>query len=226
MSNNVVYTAIYGTHDYGPGFVKCKPSCDCILFTDDKKLMLYLEKSKYTFKPVYREAPHPDSRRACRYFKTMPDIELKNYDISLWVDGNTAFYNDPAIIIDFEMSNSKYKLYRHWNGIKNIFIEGKRCIVLGKATDEEILPQLKEYRKTKYSNNDTIGACTYIMRRHNDSDVIEFGHKWWEEILKFSARDQVSWDFLKWKMNLKFDWIKTKRLSWVKIGPHNRRNLG
>ncbi|MFA5217264.1 glycosyltransferase domain-containing protein [Sulfuricurvum sp.] len=226
MDRKVVYTAVYGPHDYGPGFVRCKPSCECILFTDDRRLMLYLENRKSPFKAIYRDAPHPDPRRACRYFKTMPDVELKDYDVSLWVDGNTAFYKDPAVVIDSEMNGSNYKVYRHWNGIKDIFLEGNRCIRLDKATEEEIIPQLKEYGKTAYSNSDTIAACTYIMRRHNNSEVVEFGRKWWEEILKFSARDQVSWDFLKWKMNLKFDWIKTPRLSWVKIGPHNRRNLG
>ena len=220
----VVYTAIYGPLDYGPGFAGCVPTCDCVVFTDDTKLIAYLERRKSPFMPIYRAAPHPDPRRACRYFKTMPDTELSKYDISLWVDGNTCFRQDPAGIIRSEMISSAYMAYPHWNGVRDVYVEGHRCVVMRKALAAEIEPQLQEYRKTKYDST-IIAACTYIMRRHNIPGVIEFGRAWWNEILQFSARDQISWDFLRWKMDLQFEWIKTNRTSWVTIGPHARRRL-
>jgi hypothetical protein len=40
-----------------------------------------------------------------------------------------------------------------------------------------------------------LSTCTVILRSHNHPDLIRFGTTWWEHILNFSKRDQMSFDF-------------------------------
>ena len=46
-----------------------------------------------------------------------------------------------------------------------------------------------------------------LIRRHNESDVIETMELWWEELKYNSKRDQLSFNYSAWKTNLKFNYI-------------------
>ena len=38
-----------------------------------------------------------------------------------------------------------------------------------------------------------------LFRKHNNKNVIEFQEKWWNEVLTKSKRDQLSFNYIKWK---------------------------
>jgi hypothetical protein len=46
-----------------------------------------------------------------------------------------------------------------------------------------------------------------ILRRHNRPDLIRAMEDWWDEIVHYSKRDQLSFSFVAWKNNTSYTLI-------------------
>jgi len=64
-----------------------------------------------------------------------------------------------------------------------------------------------------------LSCTTYILRRHTGK-VEEFNRLWWEEICKGSRRDQLSFDYALWKMEMKANWFEVDNFDSHKINPY------
>ena len=53
----------------------------------------------------------------------------------------------------------------------------------------------KRYKKVKFPDNNGLIESCLIIRKHNEKDVILQMEKWYEEIEKYSHRDQLSFNF-------------------------------
>tara|TARA_Y100000310_G_scaffold205335_1_gene205685 strand:- start:1120 stop:1869 length:750 start_codon:yes stop_codon:yes gene_type:complete len=227
MKKIVVYTAIFGGYDdlYEP---LVKPdNVDFVCFTDNKNLKSDVWDVRYTLPLYYNYGLKNPFVRNARKFKALPHRFLSDYDYSVWADGNALCRGDvntlvTQYLIDSNMAvyDKMYCILDPWNCIyeerNRIFFFGNRNLKLApwkgiKAFKDD--PKLIEEQCIKYQNEGFpagIGllSAMVLVRRHNETDVVSMGEKWWEEMKYHSHLDQMSFNYVAWKKSFKFNWIK------------------
>ena len=59
------------------------------------------------------------------------------------------------------------------------------------------------YNKLNFPDNSGLSENSLIIRKHNDIKCIIFMEKWFNEIKKYSHRDQLSFNYIFWKTGYK-----------------------
>jgi hypothetical protein len=118
---------------------------------------------------------------------------------SLWLDANygASSKNNPAELLpDFE----HIMLQPHQLG--NPYLEAKSCQDMGKVADVvKFEQQIAFYRRDGLPDT----APSYrggILFRKPTEETIRFNLLWWNEILKWQMRDQLSLAYVIWKYNI------------------------
>jgi hypothetical protein len=158
---------------------------DFFCFTDNQKL-----RSKvWQLRPFDRGlVPH---EKASRLPKALPQRFFPDYEYSLYIDNTVVFKRLPNAS---DLEGAPFKAFRHpWR--KNPADEAD--IVVKHALDDPdvVAEQMRFYAGIRPLNEiTTLTAGTVLLRRHHDPRVRTFGETWWEQILLFSKRDQLSLD--------------------------------
>ncbi|MDX9856073.1 MAG: DUF616 domain-containing protein [Candidatus Moranbacteria bacterium] len=197
----VIYTAIFGDYDdlKNPP-EKLAKQCDFICFTDNKKI----KSDKY--KIVYCDKKELNNSKESRRYKILPHLYLPSrYEYSIWVDASIKLNN-------FKINNF-IEEYLGKDGVWAAFIHPERSCVyeeleacLQRKKDDYYLMknQIGEYEKEGYPKKNGLVANGFILRKHNDPEVIRVSREWWKEVKKNSVRDQLSFCYVAWKKNFKF----------------------
>ena len=82
-----------------------------------------------------------------------------------------------------------------------VYDEAKACIHLHKDTEENINYQVDTYKKDGYPKNIGMAETNVLLRRHNDIKCQMLGNMWASELLKYSHRDQLSFNYVCWKIH-------------------------
>ena len=210
--NNVIYTAIFGDYDCLeiPKYVS--KGFDFICFTDTDFKSDFWEVRKVL--PLYK-----DSTRNARRYKLLPHRYLKEYDISVWMDGNFLIRDDVNELIDKYLSDRNFACHDHKNCQLDprgcVYQEAKAIFQLGtndpnkkfKDDPDLITEQVNRYYKDGYPSNNGLIVSGILLRKHNEENVKITMEKWWEELKYGSKRDQLSFDYSAWKTDLKFNYI-------------------
>lgn len=80
------------------------------------------------------------------------------------------------------------------------------CIEDAKGDPDEIRAQITRYRAEGYPEHAGLAAGTVIMRRQTEA-VRRFNETWCHEVLNESMRDQVSFNYVCWKLGMEYDLI-------------------
>jgi len=197
----VVYTAIFGDYDDLKNQEIKSEKYDLYCFTDNKNL-----KSK-NFKIIYQKPTNQDSVRSAKIFKILPHKFLPQYEYSLWIDGSVLIKNpDLNLLIEKYLNNSDSALFKHPDR-DCIYDELEACIKLKKDEPAIMKKQIEKYRNENYPVHNGLAACTIILRRHNSKKIKELGESWWNEIERGSKRDQLSFNYIAHRNNVKYQEI-------------------
>ena len=148
---------------------------------DDIKV--FSEFAKFT-DPVYN----------AKIYKVLPHKFL-DCDISIWLDGNLSLKVPPEEMVDRFLGDADMALFKHphresihWEikWIEYQFRHRKDSPILRDAK-----AQFEHYKSQGFPRKTGIYYCGFIIRRHNKL-VEQFNEKWWAEITRWSARDQLS----------------------------------
>ena len=226
-----IYTSIFGAYDELIDEQFISPSIDYICFSD-------IEYSSKIWKVIKSTPIYEDSNRNAKKYKILPHRYLKDYDVSIWIDGNIKVINDPTKLID----KNPYKVFDHNQNVLDprdcIYKEANAIIYLGnenmKRTPEKgvknykdspnlIVNQVKRYQEEGYPANNGLATNSIILRWHNQQSVIDLMEDWWQEIKHNSKRDQLSFDYVCWKRNFKYKTISGDSRDndyFISLGPH------
>ncbi len=144
-----------------------------------------------TWRPLKLAHPLIPPEKLSRLPKTQPDLFFPEYQYSLYIDNTVVFKRLPC---NKDIQSAKFRAFRHpWrtNPLDEADIVVKSNLDAGKT----VADQLRFYAQN--SLLDSIGvltAGTVLLRDHNHPDVKKFGRLWWEQVLLFSKRDQLSLD--------------------------------
>lgn len=221
MKKFVLYTARFGEPGRFniPGMVP--PNVDRFCFTDLKvksgcHQMIPLRKEeefKNDFYDVVKMnlnhiSPMPIRRQ--RFVKIcIPDEIFNNYEYSVYLDCKRPADVDFNWILWFMELNGDFLTRRHPER-ECLYDEGKWLIEKEKYDTETIKKQLRFYRKEKYPRHNGLYHTSILFRRHTDR-LKEFSNLWWEQIEKYSYRDQVSLPYVAWKHNRRISLFPRRR---------------
>lgn len=196
-NNKVVYTVITGDYDdlKIPEYVN--EDWDYICFTDtDIKSDFWQIRNIHEFEL--------DPVRKSRKYKILPHNYLSEYDYSIYIDGSFVITGDMNEYINKYAKTNPMLCLTHPE--RNcIYDEADVCLSLKKDSENIIITQIEKYLVEKYPKNNGLIAGGIMFRKHNDPSVIEVMEDWNEEVLNYSRRDQLSFNYICWKKDFEYD---------------------
>ena len=211
MNKKVVYTSVFGNYDdvVEP---KLPEGWDWKCFSEQNSL------------PIYE-----DNMRNAKRYKILPHRFLKEYEISIYIDGNYIIKRDVNELVDRYLNDANAVFHNHNSqpaydkrnciydeartilmfGEKNMKITPERGMKNYKDNPEIIVNQMKRYVNDNYPEQNGLITGGVILRRHNEKDCIKVMEDWWKEIKYGSKRDQLSFNYVAWKNKFKFNYMNS-----------------
>jgi hypothetical protein len=225
-----IYTSIFGGYDDLIDDQYQMDGVDYICFTDR-------DLESETWKVIKSTPIYNDPNRNAKKYKILPHRYLKDYDYSIWIDGNIKVISDIRALCN----GDSYKVYDHMQVFDKrncIYDEAQAILNFGKINSERtpergiknwkdnpklIVDQMNRYISEGYPKNNGLATNPIIVRNHNDSDAIAVMEDWWSEIKYNSKRDQLSFNYIVWKNQFNFVYLQGDSRNneyFVSVGKH------
>lgn len=224
MNNKVIYSAMTGQYDEVLQPKIIAEGFDYILFTND-----YTE-GKYGIWQV-RNIPYHSSNntKVARWVKTHPHLLLPEYDVSLWHDGNVQvdsidyYCRINELISENVLMASMDHIHRQC-----IYDEAFEIMYLNIDSICHVLNEVCHIKHDDYPTQNGLIETNCILRMHQDQSVIEFCEGWWAMIDRYSLRDQLSCNYVAWKLGLDIKYIlpqgfSTRNHPYIHCNKHQRK---
>lgn len=206
----VVYTIILGRYDKPKRFSKQK-GYDYFLFTDDNSIERY-KNSNWTLLKVPDEVKNLNvsTVKMQRFLKLHPHLYFPNYELSIYIDGTIIIKGNLDEFL-LRILTPKFYFYTFEHPERNsIFQEIKAVVQLKKEKRSLAEIVYKKYVEEKYPNNNGLIESFLLIRKHNDKQCINIMNKWYSEIKNYSHRDQLSFNYIIWKNDIKMKYISKR----------------
>jgi len=195
----VVYSVITGDYD-AIHIPLCKEKeYDYILFTNNRKI------TSDFWKVIYIDnSDDEDDAMLSRRIKILGHRLVYEYDYSIYIDGKILIKGPITELIRKYSKTEPMLCFPHptWQDIRR---EANRVIELKKADNLVIEEQIKDYYSEGYKDECVlIEACILIRDHHNDQLKIVM-HEWWNQLNKYTYRDQISFPYVCWKNDFVID---------------------
>lgn len=222
QNRKVIYTAIFGGKDalHEPLFIP--EGFDFVCFTDN----INLKSEHWDIRIV--ESLFLDPVRNARYYKIMAHKVLPEYDQSVWIDGNMIVQGDCSQLVEKYLSKYSFATYDHskqkrrflrffwtidrklardcvYDELQDLISKTERGIYMDDI--ETMKNQVARYKNEGYPKHNGLAVTMVLLRNHHDPKVIELMEAWWNEISKGSRRDQLSFNYVAWKLNFPVQYI-------------------
>lgn len=193
----VVYTVLIGNYElYEPTYINKEWSLIC--FTDQN-----ITSKNWS---IVRVKDNNYPRKKAREIKIRCDKFL-DFDICLFIDSKFTIKCNLDKFIE-ENLKGDITLMEH-NKRVCVYDEARFCINNDIGNKKDILNQIRFYKEAGFPLNFGLYG-TGILIRKNTSDVIKFMKMWYNEIEKYSCRDQISFSYILWKNPIKLNTIPFK----------------
>lgn len=198
MKKFAIYTALIGGYDnvHQPQYTN--EQFDFILFTDE---VANYSAGIWQVRKV--EYHNEDKTRIARYVKTHPEELLPEYAATLWIDASILI-TSPFIY------DKVVQLYQDGVQLASVKHPYRDCIydeayvVYGLDTEKNIFNWCHYLRSIEYPRHNGLFESSLVYRR-NDVETKVVDDMWWECIVNYSRRDQLSLNYALWKNPLKIE---------------------
>jgi hypothetical protein len=186
-SRLVVYTALIGG-DQRLREVRLaeESSADFVCFTDDPAL----RSDTWQVIPVEPRLP-TDPVRSERYLKIVGHPVLAGYDRSLWVDNAVELLELPESFVDGWLDEADVAAPVH-TSYRTVLEEAEASVDLGRDDHLRVFEQLAHYVGSSPTAVETNPHWTALLARRRTPQVEAVMTTWWEHVLRYSRRDQLS----------------------------------
>lgn len=218
--NLILYSAHYGSADpLNPQVFGGFDNCRRVLFTDRRGVSLP------GVEVIHDPLDGLDPARASRRAKLMPHRHFPEADWSIWIDNKSRLKADPRLVLATvrAQSDAGFFAFPHFRR-DCVYQEGRTVAEMGLDDHRIIQERMHLYRAEGMPAHSGLIEGHFIIRRHHDPDLVRFGDRWFEHVLRYSRRDQISFPYLAWKLGLRYDAIIA--LDWketVEFSVHDRK---
>lgn len=209
----VVYTIILGGYDKVKSIIK-ENGYDYFLITDNNSIKK-IKNINWTILDIPEKIKNLNISlvKKQRFIKLHPHLFFKKYDLSIYIDGTFIIKGNLDEFL-LRIFSPNFYLYTFEHPTRNsIFKEIKACIMSKK--EKKSMGQLifKKYKQEKFPDNKGLIESCLLIRKHNEQECINIMNNWYEEIKNYSHRDQLSFNYIYWKNNIKLKYITKKYAS-------------
>lgn len=217
----VIYTAITGRYDSLPAkSIYNLEDYDYVCFTTVDNIMNIPKPWRaVAIEPLQHIIPAKDQVKIARWFKTHPHLFFRNYEVSIWIDGNIKFIQNP----NKYLADNAYDLLLIPEHPKRdcIYDEAKACIAMKKDTKENIEKEISFLKEEQYPEHNGLVQSNIIVRNHNKKECINLMELWWNIIQTYSKRDQLSFNYVCWKCKANINTIPWEKVEKYIIWERN-----
>ena len=193
-----------------------KIGCKVVCFSDQlNESRLGVE---YVKTPLLCDCPV----RTARFFKVFPHLLFPDAEYSIWFDNNFKFRDfNPRHMVTKYLSCSDLATYAHPER-DCAYEEINACIKLKRDEPGILESQRDFYQQEGLPDHAGLISSGLLVRRHTP-ELADFMGLWWDQLRRFSRRDQVSFTYARWKLGFKYKIIpgsiwSNEYFEWV---PHS-----
>jgi len=151
--------------------------------------------------------PFADQRRNGKVPKMLSHRLFPNAQYSIWVDSKSQFRRDPMGVLEALLwkPGATFAISLH-GGRSCVYKEGNAIVKKNKATPEEVAIQLDTYRSegmpenALFDGHKALAEASVIVREHTTLTNL-FMCAWFNEVMRFTARDQLSFPYVLTRLN-------------------------
>ncbi|KAL2894735.1 DNA-directed RNA polymerase subunit beta', partial [Bienertia sinuspersici] len=141
-------------------------------------------------------------------FKMLPHRLFPNAQYSIWVDSKSQLRRDPLGVLEALLwrSNSVLAISQH-GARSSVYDEAKAVVKKNKATPEEVDVQITQYRldglpeDKRFNGKKALSEASIIVREHTPLTNL-FMCLWFNEVVRFTSRDQLSFPYVLWRLKV------------------------
>lgn len=161
--------------------------------------------------------------------KLFPERYLEPCVASMWIDGNIVIKRDLLPLFNMALEIHDLAFFAHPAGRTSIQEEVEACVARDKADPTALRHQLKHYQRegTSYPYP-VIPAAYVIFRKYGSTQLNQVMQAWWDEIKRFTARDQISLPYVLGKSKYPFAFLPNQPLFneyFLRADHHSKRGL-
>lgn len=192
MRGIAVYTCNFGDYDPLRDPIVVDPVADYIYFTDRPR-----ESSAWDVQVV--PLVHTPIMQSRDYF-CCSTLHLPDYPITVEHGADCCLKVTASRLAAMLPPEYDIGVFPHPYR-QNVYEEGDACIRFKKDTAERIKPQMERYRREGLPESVRLSTCILTIRR-NTAQVEELEEMWWGEVCDGSHRNQLSFDYCRWKLGV------------------------
>jgi hypothetical protein len=164
---------------------------DFVCFTDDPDLR------SHRWKIVQAPKSLLDPHRRSKGFKHCPHLLFPQHEYSLYIDNTVRPLKPPAAFFEF-VESSDAAIWAFAHPFRNCVFDEAEAVKEASYDDPSLVDQqMRHYRLLGYPANAGLNATTVLARRHNDPNLATAMDDWHGQVLRFSKRDQLSFNVIK-----------------------------
>lgn len=221
--NIIVYTTLLGDYERLIEQPVAKQSkVRFVAITDNPHLV---SETWETF--IYPQGFKHDANRESRRAKISPHLFFPDVDISIYIDNSVQLKMIPEQIVhDLLDKKTDFVCFKHpWRTC--LYEEALEVLKSDMDTYDRVLEQINHYRKDEYPQQNGLIAGFFLLRKHNNDNTKKVMTQWFEHVLRYSRRDQLSFNYVAWKNSFEFcaidsELIRNKYLDWPVITDRKR----
>ncbi|XP_062231968.1 probable hexosyltransferase MUCI70 isoform X1 [Phragmites australis] len=223
----VVASAIFGNYDmiqHPRNISEFSKANACFYMFVDEETEAYVNNSSSLYSNnkiglwrlvVARNLPYEDPRRTGKIPKLLLHRLFPNVRFSVWIDAKLQLFADPYLLLERFLwrNNTTFAISRHYKRF-DVFEEAEANKAAGKYDNASIDYQIEFYRNeglAHYSpaklpiTSDVPEGCV-IIREHIPITNL-FTCLWFNEVDRFTSRDQISFSTVRDKIRARVGWM-------------------
>ncbi len=205
----IVFSCITGGIDDLSYLVGSQPVCDpriaWYIFCDSVSQATECTNASVPWKLLPLTWCHASSpRRSARFHKVLAHRVLPPHEMSCWLDGNLRIKPgvDMVQFAETYLAQADIATFRHPQRTC-VYQEYAACLQLHKDDPSVMRRQVTRYRSEGYASNQGMVETSCLLRRPTVM-VRGFNEAWWQEIDNNSLRDQLSFNYVAYRLGAEY----------------------
>lgn len=194
-----VYTCIFGNYDQIQEPLLHPDNIDYYLITD-RKITGSSTWKTLILDDLDESLTNVEKNRFC---KMHPDLIFKNYEYSIYIDGNVKVISDLTPYI-YKLNHTGIGMHKH-NQRRCTYDELMALLVAYKAKKRDVNKYKQFLEECGFPRNYGLLECNVIVREHHNATCKKIMEQWWEQFETGIKRDQVSLPYVLFKNNIKVE---------------------
>lgn len=158
---------------------------------------------------IVKDLPFTDQRLNGKIPKMLSHRLFPQARYSIWVDSKSQFRRDPLGVLEALLwrTNSVLAISEH-GARSSVYDEGKAVVKKHKATPEEVEVQLTQYHRDgfpddkRFNGKKALSEASVIVRENTPLTNLLMC-LWFNEVVRFTSRDQLSFPYVLRRLNVK-----------------------